>query len=369
MLACYPIAATHENWLHDSLVLIIQDIHAALDSGEVIPETQVKWRNLVPLDLTPVQRDGLANSKGIRNYSFAYMNSVATLTSLERQRIFSILQTQNCIPELLSGAGEIETIETDYPAVHEVVKLLFIFSFEKLTDFKVRERQYQIIFRSLKTKICPFCGIERVMNPEETAQDQDHYLAKSIYPFAAVNMRNLVPMCRCCNRDYKKAVDVIRDERGLRRTAFDPYNCVMPTISLLQSSIDMETSPPLPRWNVEFIPASDHAETWDSVFGIRTRYKRDILNEYFDTWLRGFSSKCAKDRRRKYILPDFSCAEIRTVLADYTEDKTGVPSVGMAGFLEPLVFEFLLSQYDQGNDRIIKLVRDLVLGMEMEIAA
>jgi len=41
----------------------------------------------------------------------------------------------------------------------------------------------------------------------------------------------------------------------------------------------------------------------------------------------------------------------------------------MAGFLEPLVFEFLLEQYDNGNQRVICLIRDAVLGIQVDEVA
>lgn len=369
MLVCYPIEATNENWLHETIVSVIQSIHARLDANQKIVENQASWNGLLPPGLEQTQRDSVFGSRGIRDRVYGYKNAVAHLTDAERQEVFSVLQNQNRIVDLLNGSLPVDQTTIRFPEVYEAALNLFVFCFEKLSDFGIRERQYQVIFDALETKICPFCGIERVMNPEETAQDQDHYLAKSVYPFSAANMRNLVPMCRCCNRDYKKAIDMIRSENGNRRRAFDPYNCQAPTITLLNSSVPNTVSPPLPAWQVEFLPACEEAETWDSVFSIRKRFKRDILDAYFSKWLEGFSNKCRKDRLRKLIQPGLDAAGVRQKLDHYREDKADSPNVGMAGFLEPLVFEFLLSQFDAGNQRVVQLITDAVLGVQMEEVA
>lgn len=369
MLGCYPIQATQENWVHESLVSMIRAAHSNLDLSNTVTASQEYWIAIIPTGLDSTNRTFLVRSYGIRDHFFTYVNLVSQLDSDQRRKILSVLDNQNKIPELLSGTQNIETIEAEFPNINTAVYDLFVFSFTKLADFQVRARQYKIIFNSLDIKICTFCGIERVMNPEEVAQDQDHYLPKSLYPFAAVNMRNLVPMCRCCNRDYKAAIDVLRDANGVRRVAFDPYNCQPPTISLLRSVIDENVSPPLPEWLIDFTPPSEHAETWDAVFSIRTRFKRDILNQYYDIWLKGFKTKCAKDRKRGKILKGFTFAQIREVLAHYVEDRAESPCIGMGSFLEPLVFELLLNYYDQGDDRIMNLIRDSVLGSDMEVAA
>ncbi|EHU4943538.1 TPA: hypothetical protein RQL08_002189 [Vibrio vulnificus] len=361
MLRSYPIAATFDNWLHDAIVGIIQDVHGKLNAGENITSTQPTWRGLVSARLTGQKKDKLIGLHGVRDRLFAFKNAYAVLSQPDREIVLATLVNQNEIENLLNRTQQPQVISQTYPLIHEKAKDLFVFCFEKLTDLNIRVKQYNTIFESLSDKICPFCGIERVMNPEETAQDQDHYLAKSIYPFCAANLRNLVPMCRCCNRDYKKKKDVI--EGGSRR-AFDPYNCIPPEITLNQTTIIVGSSPIQFEWNIDFLTNAEEAETWDSVFDIRTRYKRDILNEYFDKWLWGFSEICRKYRERGYLGDNLSPQQIRQQLAYYQEDKADNPSTGLAGFLEPLVFNFLLQEYDENNPRIVSLVRLAVLGQQ-----
>lgn len=368
MLRCYPIAATEENWLHETIISIILELHVRLGRGENIVRDQETWRQLIPAALDEFKRNKIAALRGIRDRVFEYLVEIEQLNPVRRPRILAVMDSQNKVAELLEGEEVISSLEAEFPRVHERVKGLFVFCYEKLTDLKVRERQYRIIFNDLPEKTCPFCGIERVMNPDETAQDQDHYLAKSIYPFAAANMRNLVPMCRVCNRDYKKNRDVIRCEDGNRRLAFDPYNCVSPSVSLLGSNLDAQNDSILPEWQIEFLPGSQQAETWNAVFDIRTRYKRDVLNQNFNRWFGDFAKKCSADRRRELIAADLSDEQILERLRFYFEDKTENPSI-REGFLEPKMFEFLLAQFQAGNQRVIGLIRDAVLGVQLENVA
>lgn len=359
MLRSYPIAATLDNWLHDAIVGIIRDIHDKLNAGENITSTQPTWRDLVSARLAGQKKDKLIGLYGVRDRLFAFKDAYAVLSQPDREIVLATLVSQNEIANLLNRTLQPKVISQTHPVIHEKAKDLFVFCFERLTDLDVRAGQYSIIFASLSDKICPFCGIERVMNPAETAQDQDHYLAKSIYPFCAANLRNLVPMCRCCNRDYKKDKDVI--ENGARR-AFDPYNSTPPELTLNRTIIVEGSSPIKFNWNIDFLTNVDEAETWNSVFDIRTRYERDILNEYFDKWLWGFSETCRKNRRRGYLANSLNPDQIRQQLAYYQEDKADNPSTGLAGFLEPLVFSFLLRKYDEGNVRVVSLIRIAVLG-------
>jgi len=102
--------------------------------------------------------------------------------------------------------GCIDCVElADLPeTIREPAKELFVFAFGLLTDFGVRAAQYRVIYDSTPDKVCPFCGIEGFAAPAAPSEDFDHYLPKSRFPFAAVNLWNLVPAGSDCNRKYKR---------------------------------------------------------------------------------------------------------------------------------------------------------------------
>ena len=65
------------------------------------------------------------------------------------------------------------------------------------------------LIKILKIEVCPYCG----QHYFSTIQDKngniiaeatfDHYYNKSTYPFLALNLYNLIPVCRSCNSTYK----------------------------------------------------------------------------------------------------------------------------------------------------------------------
>lgn len=346
---------------------MVRLVHYKLDQDIYVDNDQTSWERFVQDSVVEDKRSLIKPLTGIRDRIFNYKYELHKLSRQQRANILSAMQAQSSVEFLINGTQEIKVIKNSYPDLHEAAKKLFSFCYEKLTELKVRERQYEIIFNSLPDKICPFCGIERIMNPAEIAQDQDHYLAKSIYPFAAANMRNLVPMCRCCNRDYKHNQDILIDPKGFRRHVFDPYDCNPTMISLANSDLISNSFPIKFKWKIEFLTQVEASETWDQVFSIRTRYERDILNQYFDTWMENFRKKCEMDRKRGYILPSSTDVEVRERLSFYQEDKSESPSIGLAGFLEPLAFSLLLQLYDEGNERVVNLIRDAVKGMSLKI--
>lgn len=140
--------------------------------------------------------------------------------------------------------------------------------------------------------VCPFCGMDRYINPKwKSHSDFDHYLNKADYPFTAANFQNLVPMCDPCNQDYKKKKSVISN--GQKRTlAFYPYEklpemCLIVECEHEAANLDEKT-----QFNV-FLYSSDpevigKIETWDRVFEIRDRIKKQIEFSYDDCWMEDF---------------------------------------------------------------------------------
>lgn len=357
MQGSYPAAATSENWLHESLVEMIRVIHEKLDSNHAIPS----WAELIPLTLNIANAKSLKSLHGIKSRLKSYESSVQLLTAAQRVVIYQEMQDQNDINGLLSGSTPLENLRVSFPDIYSVVHDLFVFAYDKLTYLKIRDRQYVQVFKSLKNKICIFCGVERMMSPQETRQDQDHILPKSIYPFSAANMKNLAPMCRCCNRDFKHDMDVLVDSVGKRRKSQNPYSASVVEISLVKSLPFEGTGSRFPAWCVDFSPAIEESETWDQVFCIRTRYSRDVLNNNYDRWIGGFMMRC---KARKYPV-DLSDADVLKVLKEYCAEITTECPVGL-DFLKPKVFEMLVVHFELTNDRVIKYVRDMVCGISLE---
>lgn len=149
-------------------------------------------------------------------------------------------------------------------------------------------------FRNLGQRVCPFCGLENYKDRKtDTRASYDHFLLRSRYPLAAVNFRNIIPMCDICNEAPNKGVkDVLFSDKGRtkRRAIQYPYGQIGGvTVSLTLTS---PAQPGLPAsWAVSTdaqVPAeAPRVNTWKSVFQIEKRYAAR-MGEASDTWIRDF---------------------------------------------------------------------------------
>lgn len=356
MLFGYPIEATAENWLHDCLHEILHLIHTCIETGKSIPV----WPDIVPKPY----RNSLKRRIGLRDKLNEYQKALAKLSVLEQNQILQAFNDQNEIALLLSCQYDCEAI-TDLPlAIRTSAKALFEFAFSLLTNLEIRDKHYKTIYDKSFYHVCPFCGCESFAAPSAPREALDHYLVEKKYPFAAANLRNLVPMGNTCNSRHKHAQDILRKEDGTRRKSFDPYNHGTVTISLDRSQPFAgtigRTGESLPRWEIDFSSSTEEVTTWDEVFGIRERYKRDVLDAAFNNWLNGFRSWC-RDPRKSIPKSDQEWVDEIKAYAIYHE------SLGFEdrAFLKAAVFRMLHIHCKNGDQRLIKFIKEVVIGVSV----
>lgn len=68
----------------------------------------------------------------------------------------------------------------------------------------------------LNISVCPYCDrqfIHTFINKEKKMRAVlDHFYAKSLYPYLAISIFNLVPCCNICNSSFKHDVDLYNEE-------------------------------------------------------------------------------------------------------------------------------------------------------------
>ena len=348
MLYAYPAAAVADNWLHESLCGAIQTIHDILDAGGRIPE----WPRLLPAPF----RGRLARRTGLRDRLQTYIGVVETFLPDERQRILRALVEENDIEQLLSCSGDCEAVDDLPEPIRHPVTDLFGFAFRLLSGLGVRDSHYRCVYENSVYHVCPFCGCEYFDAPGAPREALDHYLSYNRYPFAAANLRNLVPMGQKCNSRYKLAQDILRaDDDGSRRRSYYPYGDV-PEISVsLDDSVPFGGADgQLPLWEIHVDVKTEEVDTWLAVFSIRERYARDVLDEGFRSWLHEFSWWS-----RSLAL---TAAEDEAVLDAVEEYATCLSAIGLndRAFLKSAVFRMLHKHCRDGNERLLAIIRDLV---------
>lgn len=357
MLYGYPITATTENWLHDCLYEVIQLVHTSLQTSQALPD----WPDIIP----EKYRNRLRKRTGLRDRLKTYQTAVESLAQSQRDQVYQALVDQNAIAHLLSCAHNCESINDLPQSIREPVKDLFSFSFDLLTDLEIRDNQYRKIFEAVQN-VCPFCGCESFDAPmprrkidisSERREALDHYLAASKYPFAAANLRNLVPMGHKCNSSYKLAQDILYNDDGSRRKSFDPYNHVGIKVCLDNSQPFAGTDGKMPQWRIEFDPATEETITWDIVFEIRERYKKNILDLHFNRWLEEFSIWC---KQGKFIIQ--SDQDLINAIDSYAiyHEFVGIHD---RSFLKAAVFRMLQKHCQLGDTRLILLIKDVINGI------
>lgn len=348
MLFGYPVEVTAENWLHESIIAAVLDIHALVDEGKKMPI----WPKILP----DAYREKLKKRTGLKDRLSSYASVLRKLSAIERQQILNALVAQNRIPELLSSQCDCEDIGDLPKAIREPILSLFTFVFGLLTEYEVRQRQYAALCTKIPARVCPFCGCEMFEAPGAPQEDLDHYIPRSKYPFAAANLRNLPPMGGRCNKRYKQAQDPLRRANGLRRRACDPYSAVGVTVSLDNSLVDEVTAGPVvAEWMIEFDPTNEVVETWDEVFHIKERWSRDVLDQTtFNQWLGDFRNYCLTAG-----LQISNDTDVRDAVERYEQYVSGSGFREQA-FLKAAVFRFLLRRCALGCQRLVPLLRDLV---------
>lgn len=284
MLNVYPIAATAENWVHDAVYAKVKSALEALNNGDAAPE----WADDMHEDL--------AHREALTARYNAFRTASEGLSVKQRTKVLRALEDQNNIPVVFDGVATCPRITATPVRIRKPTADLFTAAFDALKGLKVRDRQYQRIFEDLPGKCCPFCGIESFETPGLAREDLDHYLSRSLYPFAGANLRNLAPMGGKCNRAYKQAQDIICDDTGQRRRCFDPYGENCATVSLMESRPFEGGGPgpfPLPIWQVDLLGDENLVATWDQVFQIRRRYQCKV-EAHFRDWMEHFANWCVR---------------------------------------------------------------------------
>ncbi len=320
-------------------------------AGSSIPS----WPDIIP----DAYRSKLRRRTKLRRYLEDYQKVAAKLSTAELAKVSSAATNQNNISDLLAEKCDCDKLD-DFPEiVKDPIKALFGFGFDLLSELEIRDRQYKIISDKVSYHICPFCGCEFFDAPGAPREALDHYLARSKYPFAATNLRNLVPMGHNCNSKYKLATDVLYSEDGTRRPSNDPYG------EFEGVKISLKRSTPFarklgcyefPEWQIDFEPNTKEVSTWISVFQIEERYKRDNLDYEFVSWLTEFQKYCISRKFRPVTEQD-----VLDALDAYLVYLKGI-GIRDKAFLKFAVFEMLSTYYKNENKNVKFFINTLAIG-------
>lgn len=281
MLFTYDARANLDNWIHSTVIDIIATAFEAIDANiDYSP-----WPELIPEARRPL----LSSRTSLKKSMCAFLNAYKGLNQNERLVVRTAATDQNDLKSLFDNTKTCVKASDLPESIRAPALRLFTAAFKLLTPLKLRDQHYKKIHRKMRDKVCPFCGCEPLDPPGLARHDLDHYLARTIYPFAAVNLNNLAPMGDRCNKSYKKQKDMLLRDGGGTRKCSDPFHGPTATVSLNQSVPFQRKKGTLPAWVIDLQDDCEEMETWDAVFSIKKRWSNAVLDQEYRGWLDDFS--------------------------------------------------------------------------------
>jgi hypothetical protein len=337
-----PAEAAEENWICDAVNAALLDGFNRADLGQ----DAAPWPGCLPAE----HRERLERRGKLGESVLAIVARYEELAPLERAMVRAAREDQLELAELFECSRAALTAAHLPVTVRASLKEFADRVFETLDDLGVRARSYAI-HDAQKRLACAFCGYEATDSSLVRNMDWDHYLAKSLYPFASANLRNFTPMGDACNSSFKRAKDMLRNDAGLRRPCFDPYGSEPATIDLLQSTLFARGSGNhLPDWVLSMNGDADRCATWDSVFALRERWIAK-LDQIHDGCLRFFGQAY-----RGLTLTDDDLVERLSSLAH----AEAYDSIVAGGFLPAAIFSLWANRAvsaDAEANRLRRLLR------------
>jgi hypothetical protein len=364
MFFAYPEDATRENWVHECLIAMLNDVHVSVEADR----QPLQWPDCFPKE----HRDKFRRRRKLRDLRKNYVSAFQKIDDpVERSRIRRCMREQNEIHSLLSGESTCERIQDLPNSIRKPIEDIFETGFELIKELGVRDRHYCGIYDELPFRDCPFCGIEPFDAPigrqsrtrpkaTKISEDLDHYLPRSRYPFAAANLRNLAPAGRKCN-GYKSDRDPIRTHEDQPCAAFDPYSHEPVDVSLLESVPFGAPDGELPKWKIGFIPDGPETATWDRIYEVRIRWISNDLDPHYKGWLSGFINTAATYLSGQQIESPMVLGRLK----DFIENENMNSRSGRERF-RAKVMEMLHYHCDEGNEHLLEFLKNSI---EMAISA
>lgn len=363
MFVTYPVEATHDNWIHESIMHVLEAIFTAINTNTEIQE----WPDILPQE----HKDKLSNRRSLPNLFLLVERALRAdeISQAQRDQVWSCIHQQNDIDNLLSGRTNVQALDDDLSDIVQAIKAVFEEGFRLLKETGVRDQHYKKIYKKLISKSCPFCGYEPFDAPGLRREDEDHYLLRDKYPFAAANFLNLVPMGGRCNKSYKLQQDVLFSG-GVRRKSLNPYGNAVVDISLNNSDLFGEEDF-LPLWDIQLVPDTEEARTWESVFSIRDRLSDSVLKPSYDRVLNEVSDWFVEKGVHK-LCSDEEVVNSLNRLAGYKNKNREEGT----NFLKHKTVETISYHFASGHRGVIALIRSslkshdevLMLQDQMEVA-
>lgn len=216
------------------------------------------------------------------------------LSDIERSKIREAFFINNDIESLCESRTVPFDLQNLPNIVESKMKPLLVKFYSDLISAKDKLDYYnKLIEHNDNYKFCPCCGLTPIESAESHyREDNDHYLPKADYPFAAVNFNNLPPLCSKCNKKCKSTKNPF--ENG--RKSFFAFKQLEQDfdINISVQSIDLKKN----EITVSFNNDPNKVDTWNWLFNIKSRYNEEV-RQFSKTELRTLANRIKRNNDRK----------------------------------------------------------------------
>ena len=242
-------------------------------------------------------------SPGLRDKALSIHRKARRLNKGARESIHRVWKSQNEI-QLLCCNPSLAIADWGFKNARLIKELgdFFSFLYDNTLESKSFEKaaggsltDHYNAFRARGYCVCPFCGLSNYEDRGSKMRSAyDHWLGRTNYPLAAVNFKNLVPMCDPCNRRPRKGTKNIlyrAADPDKRQSFYYPYDKVGGVQIALKCMTIPTLGAPRGEWKVKAtavkIAERRLVRAWDSVFDIEVRFAARV-QEGLDGWMKDF---------------------------------------------------------------------------------
>ena len=157
--------------------------------------------------------------QSLKNYLYLQKNMMSVK---ERLRLLLIGPEPEDMPKSFGGNGKyktmrqvLEEIIDGFKPLESDAKEIYkeIFDYRKFSgsNQSISERTAYWLQKQLDVKVCPFCNriYTTTLFNRSVRPAFDHFYPKSTYPYLAVSLFNLIPICDICNKAKSNKIDPI----------------------------------------------------------------------------------------------------------------------------------------------------------------
>lgn len=157
--------------------------------------------------------------QSLKNYLYLQKNMMSVK---ERLRFLLIGPEPEDMPKSFGGNGKYKTMRQVLEEIIDGFKPLEgdakkiykeIFDYEKFSgsNQSISKRPAYWLQKQLDVNVCPFCNriYTTTLFNRSVRPAFDHFYPKSIYPYLAVSLFNLIPICDICNKAKSDRIDSI----------------------------------------------------------------------------------------------------------------------------------------------------------------